>query len=93
MSIEKSQYQSTVDLAYPDEDANLLGQDIEKFSTKSWLMEHRKPLAVCAFMFAVFGGFALGSITSGSKDFDPFCDAFPTHPACPWGKVGEPYSF
>ena len=61
MSIEKSQYQSTVDLASPDEDANLLGQGIDNFSTKSWLKEHRKPLAIFALIFAVLGGYHLGS--------------------------------
>jgi hypothetical protein len=62
MSIARSSYQSTVDLAYPDEDVNLLGQKIDKKSTKPWSVEHRKPLAILAFFFVVLFGYNAGAI-------------------------------
>jgi hypothetical protein len=61
MSIARSSYQSTVDLAYPDEDVNLLGHKIDKMSTKPWSVQNRKPLAILSFMFVVYFGYNAGT--------------------------------
>ena len=66
MSIGKNRCESTVDLAYPNEDANLLGPKAEKPSSTSWSKALLKPLAVLAIAFVVLGGYNLGSTHGAS---------------------------